>query len=131
MEPLVSIMLCDPHRHYRPGQRMRCSYQVDAIAADAIQAVEASIMWLSSGKGDEDIGIHEFHRRTRDDQNPDLRMLHQFDTSLPNSPLSFEGTILKLHWVVRVKIFLEEGRPYSQDLSFQLGSVAGFRKQVP
>ena len=131
MEPLVSIMLCDPHSHYQPGQRMRCTYQVDAIAADAIQAVEVAIMWLSSGKGDEDMGIHEFHRRTRDDQNPDLRMLHQFDTSLPNSPLSFEGTILKLHWVVRVKIFLEEGQPYSQDLSFQLGSLPVFPKEAP
>ena len=62
MDPLVSIMLCDPHRLYQPGQRMRCSYQIDAIAAEAIPAVEASVLWITSGKGDEDMGIHEFHR---------------------------------------------------------------------
>ena len=129
MEPIISIRLCDPHRHYQPGDRMVCSYQVDAIAADAIQSVEASILWITSGKGEEDIGIHEFHRRLKDDDNPDLRTLYQFETSLPNSPLSFGGTIVKLHWLARVRLFLQEGTSYSQDLSFQLGSHPAFTEE--
>jgi hypothetical protein len=131
MEPLVSIRLCDPHRHYQPGDRIRCSYHVDAIPADAIQSVEASILWITSGKGEEDMGIHEFHRRLRSDGNPDLRTLYEFETSLPNSPLSFGGTIVKLHWLVRVRLFLQEGLSYTQDLSFQLGSHPVFTEEAP
>ena len=130
MEPLISIRLCDPHRQYQPGDRMRCSYQVDAITADVMQSVEASILWITSGKGEEDMGIHEFHRRLRNDQDPDLRSLHQFETLLPKSPLSFGGTIVKLHWLARVKLFLQEGSSYTQDLSFQLGSHPVFMEEA-
>lgn len=130
MDPLISIMLCDPHRLYQPGQRMRCGYQIDAIAAEAIQAVEASVLWITSGKGDEDMGVHEFHRRVSDDENPDLRALHEFETALPNSPLSFDGTILKLHWLVRVKVFPEKGPTYTQDLSFQIGTLSAFVEEA-
>lgn len=129
MEPLISIVVCNSERHYQPGNRMSCSYQVDAIAAEAIQAVEASILWITSGKGDEDMGIHEFHRWRRDDANTDLRILHRFETSLPNSPWSYDGTILSVHWLVRVKVFLEEGQIYSQDLPFRLGSLPVFTEE--
>ncbi len=131
MEPLISIRLCDPHRQYQPGDHIRCSYQVDAIAADAIQSVEASILWITSGKGEEDMGVHEFHRRLRLVGNTDLRALHEFETWLPNSPLSFGGTIVKLHWLARVRLFLQEGASYTQDLSFQLGSHPLFTEEAP
>ena len=130
MEPLISMRLCDPHRQYQPGDLICCSYQVDAIAADSIQAVEASILWITSGKGEEDMGVHEFHRRLRVDGNPDLRTLHQFETLLPLSPLSFDGMIVKLHWLARVRLFLEEGDSYIQDLSFQLGSLPAFTEEA-
>ena len=131
MEPLISIRLCDPHRQYQPGDRIRCSYHVDAIPADAIQSVEASILWITSGKGEEDMGIHEFHRRLVSDENPDLRALHEFETWLPNSPLSFGGTIVKLHWLARVRLFLQDGPSCTQDLSFQLGSHPVFTEEAP
>jgi hypothetical protein len=131
MEPLISIRLCDPHRQYQPGDRMLCSYQVDAIAADAIHSVETSILWITSGKGEEDMGIHEFHRRLKDDDNLDLRSLHQFETFLPESPLSFGGTIVKLHWLARVRLLLQEGTSHTQDLSFQLGSLPVFTEGAP
>jgi hypothetical protein len=103
MEPLVSIRQLAPRRTYRPGQQLVCEYQIDAIDAEDIAAVEASVLWFSEGKGDEDLGVHFFERRTPDDaEGRDLRRLHRFETVMPRCPLSYSGAILKIRWCVRV-----------------------------
>lgn len=122
-EPLISIAMDDPHRHYQPGDRLVCDYQLDAVAAASIVAVESSILWLTSGKGDEDLGVHFFLRRQASEAEIDLRALFRFESALPNSPLSYDGSSIKIHWLIRIKVFLEGEREFCQDLSFQLGSL--------
>ena len=110
-EPLISICLDGQKKQFQPGEELGCEYQVDAVDAQDIQAVEASVLWYTEGKGDEDLSVHYFERRIPTDaEEADLRPLRKFRTRLPNSPLSYHGVIMKVHWCVRVRVFLRRGR---------------------
>jgi hypothetical protein len=104
-----------------PGETLECEYQIDAVAPTDIQAVEASVMWYTEGKGDEDIGIHYFERNTPGAAvDGDLRQLLRLTTKLPRSPLTYNGTLVKLRWCVRVRLFWGRGKQTHVDRLFQL-----------
>jgi hypothetical protein len=126
MEPLISIVLDQNQRRYQPGELLTCEYQVDAVQADDLQAVEASVLWHTEGKGDEDFSVHWFERRLPQEGASDLRPLHRISTRLPNSPLSYDGPIVKVRWQVRVRVFLRGGKDYYSEKPFQLGEIGGF-----
>ncbi|MCA9216227.1 MAG: hypothetical protein KDB27_24330 [Planctomycetales bacterium] len=122
MEPLISIQIQGDQKFLLPGDVMTCDYQIDAVAKDDLQAVEVSVMWHTEGKGDEDLGVHYFERRVPADvEDHDLRAWRRFETIMPNSPLSYDGELLKVFWCVRVRAFLRQGRQFSAELPFQLG----------
>ena len=121
IEPLVALWIDSPTGIFQPGQPLVCEYQIDAIDPADIQAVEASVMWYTEGKGDEDLGVHFFERNTPSDAvDGDLRQLHRFETVLPPSPCSYDGAILKICWSVRVRLFWGRGRQAFADRPFQL-----------
>jgi hypothetical protein len=123
-EPLISICLEGQRKHYQPGEDLICEYQVDAVEATEIQAVEVSVLWFTEGKGEEDLSVHYFERRIPNDvEDGDLRPMRRFRTRLPNSPLSYRGAILNIRWCVRVRVFLKRGKDVSADYCFELGSV--------
>lgn len=123
IDPLISLQLRYPHRIYHPGDELECEYQIDAIEAEEIQAVEASVLWYTEGKGDEDLSVHFFERRTAaDTEDGDLRPLHRFRTILPNSPLSYSGSIVKIRWCARVRVFLRRGKEIFFEQPFVLGA---------
>lgn len=116
MEPLISLQLLKPREVYRPGDLLQAEYQIDAVDPLEMVAVEASVLWFTEGKGDEDLGVHFFERRTpADAEDGDLRCLHRFQTRLPHSPLSYAGTIVKIRWCARLRLFLRR----SKDLLFE------------
>jgi hypothetical protein len=128
MEPLLSLQIEDPHRTYQPGDTLECECQIDAIDASEIQAVETSVLWYTEGKGDEDLGVHYFERRVPSDADDgDLRPMHRFTTTLPNSPLSYSGQIVKVRWCARVRLFLRKGKELFFEQPFCLGSVSPVR----
>lgn len=124
MEPLISLRLREQGRVFYPGEELECEYQFDAVAAEDIQAAEASVLWYTEGKGDEDLAVHYFERRSpADAEDGDLRPLRVFRTILPESPLSYQGALLKIRWCVRVRLFLKKGREYFFEQPFQLGDA--------
>ena len=128
MEPLLSLTLREPRRAYQPGEELEWEYQVDAVEADRIQAVESSVLWYAEGKGDEDMAVHYFERRVpADDPEGDLRPMRRVRVTLPNSPLSYPGALFSIRWCVRVRVFYSRGkernRMVSIDHPFQLGAV--------
>jgi hypothetical protein len=124
MEPLISIQLLRPGRIYQPREMLSCEYQIDAIDAGEITAVETSVLWYTEGKGDEDLSVHYFERRTPTDViDGDLRPLRHIECPLPSSPLSYHGFLFKIRWCVRVRVFLRGGRDVYTDEIFQLGNV--------
>lgn len=126
MEPLISLCLVGPQRVFSAGDELIAEYQFDAVAADEIQAVEASVLWYTEGKGDEDLGVHFFERRVPSDaEQGDLRSLRRFTSQLPSSPLSYAGQLFSVRWCVRVRLFLRRGRELVQEVPFVLGAVPG------
>jgi hypothetical protein len=126
VEPLISIRQLNPQRIYWPGDTLTCEYQIDAVGREDLHAVEASVLWYTEGKGEEDLGVHFFQRRTNfDAEEGDLRQLHRFQTVLPRSPLSYSGILLRIVWCVRVRVFVRGGKNYVSDQPFQLGPLHG------
>jgi len=124
MEPLISIRIRNQHRPFQPGEMLECEYQLDAVSATDVQAVEASVMWHTEGKGDEDLAVHYFERHTAGDtKSGDLRELRQLRTPLPNSPLTYPGVTLKIRWCVRVRAFLQRGKESFFEQTFVLGNI--------
>ena len=123
MTPLISLQLIESTGVYHPGELLRCQYQIDAVEPVDIQAVEASVMWRTEGKGEEDIGVHRFDRIVPGDvPGGDLRQMFSLETTLPNSPLSYQGKIVKIRWFVRVRLFLRRGKELLFDREFRLES---------
>jgi len=124
IEPLISLCLVGPRRSYSAGDELVAEYQLDAVQPDEVQAVEASVLWYTEGKGEEDLGVHFFERRLPSDADDgDLRVLRRIKTILPGTPLSYSGAIFTIRWCVRVRLFLRRGREFMQEQAFTLGSV--------
>lgn len=127
----VQIHLDDDRRVYAPGDTLAGSFRVESWVAVPLEAVEVSVLWYTEGLGDEDMAVHYFERRSRDQGDVvDLRKPQPFQTRLPVSPLSYEGRIIKLRWCVRVRIFPMEGRDLVTEEPIQLGSVPPARVAV-
>jgi hypothetical protein len=123
-EPAVAIRLeGDPRVHW-PGETFSGEYWVESLEAGQVKAIEVSVLWHTEGKGDEDMAVHAFWRRDADDGGPiDPRRPERFSTTLPNSPLSYEGQIVKVRWCVRVRVFPLRGKEIVGERGFQLGDV--------
>ncbi len=123
MEPLISIQIQGDRPYREPGERLECDYQIDAVEAGEIQAVEASVLWYTEGKGGEDMGIHYFERRVPADPDDDLRQWRRFETVLPKSPVSYDGELIQIRWCVRVRAILRQGKQCCFEVPFRLGNV--------
>jgi hypothetical protein len=124
IEPLLSLCIVGPERNFAAGDELVAEYQIDAVDPADIQAVEISVMWLTEGKGEDDLGVHFFERRLpADAEDGDLRPMRRVRAQLPNSPLSYRGAILSIRWCVRLRLFLRRGREYVVEQPFALGNV--------
>lgn len=122
--PRVTVRLDGRRRSYQPGDDLAGQCRVEAAEAAEIKAIELSVLWHTEGKGDEDLGVHFFQRLAADEDNAfDLRAPARFSTRLPQSPLSYDGRLIKIRWCVRVRVFLDGGESLIEELPFQLGSV--------
>jgi hypothetical protein len=120
-EPLIALRLASTNGVFHPGDQLECEYQIDAVQLAEIQAVEASVMWYTEGKGDEDIGVHYFERYTPGDAvDGDVRQLHRVRVDLPRSPLTYSGRIVKIRWCIRVRLFWGRGKETCAERTFQL-----------
>lgn len=119
---------------YSPGEILTCEYEVklrddDPSENNQITAIETSVLWITEGKGDTDMGVHFFERREKKNVLPELlKHTHKLSTMLPQSPLSYEGWIVKINWVVRVRIFMRDGSEKTQDELFRLGHTSMLTK---
>jgi hypothetical protein len=50
---------------------------------------------------------------------------------LPNSPLSYDGVILRIRWCVRLRAFLTRGKQLVEQRTFRLGNVPVARAVLP
>jgi hypothetical protein len=120
----IVIRIDGTKRQFEPGELIGGDYFIDGAAPDQVRAAELSVLWHTEGKGDEDLAVHHFDRISME-TNPDWdpRQPRSFEAKLPNSPLSYDGVIVKIRWRVRVRAFLVGGRELVEEQRFQLGDV--------
>jgi len=122
----IRLTLDSASSHYQPGERLSGRYMVDGSQPWSMRAVELSVLWYTSGKGDEDMSVHHFERHVSEAGRPlDLRLPRRFSSVLPASPLSYDGQIVKVCWCVRLRLFLPQGQESLSEISFRLGNVPG------
>lgn len=109
---------------YMPHEMLEFEYRVSNIAQNAISAVEVSVVWLTEGKGTEDLGVHFFQRLTGNSlAATDWSIPQLINVPLPDSPLSYEGRLLKISWCVRVRFYLNDGTELVAQQPFYLGTI--------
>ncbi len=70
------------------------------------------------------MAVHYFERLVEEPAKPlDLRVPHRFAIVLPESPLSYDGHIVKICWCVRVRLFMPQGQETVAEAAFRLGHV--------
>lgn len=119
-EPEIVIDLVNDRAAYQPGETLAAEFRLRAGGDNQPLAIEASVLWYAEGKGDEDLAVHYFERIEDDG---DWHWPRRISTMLPNSPLSYDGVIVKIRWCVRIRAFLQRGKQVVADRSFRLGDV--------
>lgn len=117
---------------YRPGDTLAATYHCAAEQMGNVDAVEVSVLWYTEGKGDEDLGVHHFERVGGTEDEPlDASRPRRLSVRLPNSPLSYDGILIKIHWCVRVRVFLPGSKEWLGEAPFRLGDVARAQEAAP
>ena len=129
--PRVEVQFDKPQRQHEPGDRLAVQYRIDGYDGERIRAIEHSVLWYTEGKGEEDLGVHFFQRITDRSMMPPTATSGAFSTPLPQSPLSYEGVIVKVRWCVRVRLFFEGSRDFVSEHVFTVGRIPPARLSRP
>lgn len=118
------LKLDRPSGVYQPGERMTGYLMAEAGQGQIVRAAELSVLWYTTGQGEEDFAVHHFKRLVDEsDERLDLRSPIRFAVTLPPSPLSYEGRIVKVCWCVRLRLFPPQGPETLEEATFRLGEV--------
>jgi hypothetical protein len=119
----VMIELTGFQPGYMPNQELRFQFTIRDLDIGLISAIEASVVWVTDGKGNEDLGVHFFQRLTGEAiSDRDWSEPQSLSTILPESPLSYEGRLLKIRWCIRVRLYLNDGNELVAQEPFYLGT---------
>ena len=126
--PSIILELDEHDGPYWPGETISGRYGIGRSSADDVRALELSVLWYTVGQGEEDLAVHHFERRSlengeRGGGTINFSSLQHFQAKLPNSPLSYEGVLVKIRWCVRLRVFLARGKEVLSDRGFFLGVV--------
>jgi hypothetical protein len=118
------LKLDRPSGIYQPGERMTGYFIAEGGQAQNIRAAELSVLWYTTGQGEEDFAVHHFKRLVDEpEQRLDLRSPVRFAVTIPSSPLSYDGRIVKVCWCVRLRLFPQQGPETVEEAAFRLGEV--------
>jgi hypothetical protein len=118
------LKLDRPSGAYQPGERMNGYFMAEGSQGQMIRAAELSVLWYTTGQGEEDFAVHHFERLVDEPgRSLDLRTPRRFTVALPPSPLSYEGRIVKVCWCVRLRMFPQQGPETVEEMAFRLGDV--------
>lgn len=123
-ESTIQLVLDSPIAHYQPGDQLTGRFTAEGLLPSEARAAELSVLWYTSGKGEEDMFVHHFERIVSEPSQPlDLRAPRHFTSELPASPLSYDGEIVKVCWCVRLRLFLAQGQESVTETAFRVGNV--------
>jgi hypothetical protein len=115
-----------------PGERLQGEFRIANCSGRALRAAECSILWYTVGKGDEDLHVHALERfELEDDRRSSAFCTRPFSFTLPPSPLSYDGVIVKVRWCVRVRAFLAGGQEIVSETPIVVGQTSSARLAEP
>jgi len=121
-EPDIRIELAT--EAFAPGGELAGVFVIAGGPPPDARSVEFSVMWRTSGKGTEDIGVAHYQAwKPGDGTLASMPNPNTFTVTLPNTPWSYDGTLVKIHWLARVRVrYGPEGdtREVVQDAEFAL-----------
>ena len=90
---------------YRPGDELAGAFVLAGGPPPNARSVEFSVLWRTSGKGTEDLGVIHYRAWKADDGTlAELPNPHTFAIVLPRNPWSYDGERIKIHWLARVRL---------------------------
>jgi hypothetical protein len=117
----LTVELCRADGRYQAGKPLAATWRIGHPAIKEVMGLEASVLWFTEGKGDEDLHVHHFERWNEQQlQALDLTVAHEIDCELPHSPVSYEGTLVRIRWCVRVRLFRSSGQECVTQQPFHL-----------
>jgi hypothetical protein len=125
------VQFDDDHRVFQPGEVLSGSFHLAAVGGREVEAVELSVLWYTEGKGDEDMMVHHFEALTLEEGRIDPGPVRRFAVRLPQSPLSYDGLIVRVRWCVRVRAAIAGWRDRVAEAPFRLGDVAAAVENTP
>ena len=109
---------------YRPGGELAGAFVIPGGPPAGTRSVEFSVLWHTSGKGTEDIGVVYYRAwKADDDTLAAMPNPYTFAVPLPRAPWSYDGELVKIHWLARLRLrFGEPGhtREVVRDAEFTL-----------
>ena len=123
-EPALGLRFLGLQPRFEPKELLEFEFRVQRVTLAEVDRLEISVMWYTEGKGTEDFGVHFFQSLSGDelasviDGRP-----HPIVTTLPASPLSYEGRLLNIRWCTRLRLYLNDGREISAERPFYLGNL--------
>lgn len=122
--PPITLKLDSATGEYLSGQRLSGHFMAEGSVPWPVRSAELSILWYTSGQGEEDFAIHHFERFVDEPGRPlDIRLPRHFAAPLPPSPLSYDGRIVKVCWCVRLRVYPQQGPETLTESAFRLGDV--------
>jgi hypothetical protein len=108
----------------RPGGELAGAFVIPGGPPPGTRSVEFSVLWHTSGKGTEDLqAIHYRAWKNDDGTLATLPNPHAFTVTLPKTPWSYDGKLVKIHWVARLRVrWVSDGRTHEalRDTEFVL-----------
>lgn len=117
----MNISLCREDGCYCGGENFAAKWRISRVSLDQLQGVEVSVLWMTEGKGDEDLHVHHFYRLS-EHQLRDIGLADEqvLSCRLPATPLSYHGKLITIRWCLRLRLFLTGGREILAEQPFYL-----------
>lgn len=125
----MNIDLCRADARYVAGQPITIAWCLRSADPSLLDRVELSVLWQTEGKGDEDLHVHHFQSWNESDlKQLDISQSQLVQCELPSSPLTYDGTLLRIRWFVRMRVYQTDGRDFHSQIPFRLAGVEVFEK---
>lgn len=122
MNPLDVVLRLDQER-YQPGEDLIGVFQISGEPPEDY-GIELSVLWHTEGKGDEDLGVILFQEWSEGNQPFGFGTPQQFTVQLPRAPLTYDGQLIKVRWLAKVRIRSRRGGEQLSDAAFVLAPRA-------
>jgi hypothetical protein len=104
----------------QPGDEVAGAFAIPEGLPTHTESVEFSILWHTSGKGTEDLNVLFYREWKKNKSLDDLPSPYTFTVRLPQTPWSYDGELIKIHWLARVRLRYGKNEEAVKDVPFMV-----------